>query len=231
MIVDNTSGEWNIGEVLGRFRNATNATLLATTDTGQLVVYKPERGQRPLHDFDCRTLPVREVLTFEISEAAGLGSVPETRQAEGPFGPGSAQKFVEEDEQFDPASLINRADTSLWPVATLDLLINNADRKAGHLIADRAGQLWCIDHGVTLHTDPKLRTVMWGFSGLPLPGDMVAAVRRLERELDHRLHARTTQLLSGREADALVDRVRDVLAHPTHPFPPTDRPPLPWPVW
>ena len=230
-MTDQTSAEWNIAEVLGRFRNATNATLLATTATGQMVVYKPERGQRPLHDFDCRTLPVREVLTFEISEAAGLESVPETRQAEGPFGPGSAQRFVEADGQFDPASLINGADAGLWPIVTLDLLINNADRKAGHLIADRTGHLWCIDHGVTLHPDPKLRTVMWGFSGSPLPGDMVAAVRRLERELDHRLHARTAQLLSGREADALVDRVRDLLSHPTHPFPPTDRPPLPWPVW
>ena len=230
-MTNQSSGAWNITEVLGRFRNASNATLLATTATGQLVVYKPERGQRPLHDFDCRTLPVREVLTFEISVAAGLDSVPETRQVEGPFGPGSAQQFVEENEQFDPAPLINRADDRLWPVATLDLLINNADRKAGHVIADRSGHLWCIDHGVTLHSDPKLRTVMWGFSGLPLPINMVAAVQRLEDELDHRLHARATQLLTEREADALAERVRDLLSDPVHPFPPTDRPPLPWPVW
>lgn len=230
-MIGRPSGEWKIAEVLGQFPNASNATLLATTTTGQLVVYKPERGQRPLHDFDCRTLPAREVLTFEIAEAAGLNSVPETRQAEGPFGPGSAQKFVEADEKFEPASLINRADTSLWPIATLDLLINNADRKAGHVIADRSGHLWCIDHGVTFHTDPKLRTVMWGFSGLPLPGDMIAMVRQLERELESRLHARATQLLTEQEADALMDRVSSVLSHPIHPFPPTDRPPLPWPVW
>ena len=230
-MTDQTSGEWNITEVLGRFRNASNATLLARTAGGQLVVYKPERGQRPLHDFDCMTLPVREVLTFELADAAGLESVPETRQVEGPFGPGSAQRFVEADERFDPAPLINRADHRLWPVVTLDLLINNADRKAGHVIADRSGHLWCIDHGVTFHTDPKLRTVMWGFSGLRLPADMVAAVRRVEAELDHRLHARAAQLLTEQEADALADRVRNLLSHPTHPHPPTDRPPLPWPVW
>ena len=228
---DHSSDEWNITEVHGRFRNASNATLLATIGTGQLVVYKPERGQRPLHDFDCRTLPAREVLTFEISEAAGLDSVPETRRAEGPFGPGSAQKFVEEDEQFDPAPLINQADARLWPVVTLDILINNADRKAGHVIADHSGHLWCIDHGVSLHTDPKLRTVMWAFSGLSLPGDMVAAIRRLEGELEHRLYARAIELLTEPEADALADRVRDLLSRPMHPFPPTDRPPLPWPVW
>ena len=230
-MTDQTTNGWTITDVLGRFRNASNATLLATTDMGRLVVYKPEQGQRPLHDFDCRTLPAREVLTFEVSEAAGLRSVPETRPVEGPFGPGSAQKFVDVDEEFDPALLINRADDKLWPMATLDLLINNADRKAGHVIADRSGHLWCIDHGVTLHTQPKLRTVMWGFSGLPLPDDMVAAVRRLEKELDHRLHARAAELLSRREADALVDRVKNLLAEPVHPYPPTDRPPLPWPVW
>ena len=230
-MTERPAGWWTVTEVLGRFRNASNATLLAATSTGRLVVYKPEQGQRPLYDFDCRTLPAREVLTFEVSVAAGLSSVPETRPVEGPFGPGSAQEFVDEDDEFDPAPLINRADARLWPVATLDLLINNADRKAGHVIADRSGHLWCIDHGVTLHTQPKLRTVMWGFSGQRLPDNMVAAVRRLEKALDDQLHARAAELLSRREADALAERVNDLLAEPVHPFPPTDRPPLPWPVW
>ncbi len=230
MTADRLDG-WNISEILGRFRNASNATLLATTDSGQLVVYKPEQGQRPLHDFDCLTLPAREILTYEIGEAAGLGPVPETRPADGPFGPGSGQKFVEPDEEFDAAPLINQASNRLWPVVTLDLLINNADRKAGHVIADRSGQLWCIDHGITLHHEPKLRTVMWAFSGQELPDSMVAAVGSLQRELDRRLHARVAELLTPQEADALADRAASLLAHPVHPNPPTDRPPLPWPVW
>ena len=220
-----------VTEIIGRFRNASNATLLATTGAGRLVVYKPEQGQRPLHDFDCRTLPAREVLTFELSEAAGLSLVPETLPAEGPFGPGSAQRFVEVDEDFNPVPLINRTDTGLWPVATLDLLINNADRKAGHVIADRTGRLWCIDHGVALHELPKLRTVMWGFAGLPLPDDMVAAVRRLDEAMSPRMHRRAAELLSIREADALAERVTQLLEEPVHPQPPTDRPPLPWPIW
>lgn len=224
-------GEWNVVEVLGRFRNASNATLLARTDTGRLVVYKPERGQRPLYDFDCLTLPIREVLTFEVSEAAGLGSVPETRPAEGPFGPGSAQAFVEVDEHFDPAPLINEADERLWPVVTLDLIINNADRKAGHVLADRSGRLWYIDHGITLHAQPKLRTVMWGFAGRSLPDEMVAAVRKARDALDRGLHTRTTELLSPAEADAMANRIEAILAEPVHPYPPTDRPPLPWPLW
>lgn len=222
---------WNITEIVGRFRNASNATLLAATGSGRMVVYKPEQGQRPLWDFDCRTLPAREVLTFEVAEAAGLACVPETLSAEGPFGPGSAQEFIDEDDEFDPALLINQADPKLWPAATLDLLINNADRKAGHLIADREGRLWCIDHGVALHHLPKLRTVMWGFSGRALPDDMVAAVARLGDSLDRRMHARAAELLSGREADALAERVEQLLADPVHPFPPADRPPLPWPLW
>lgn len=222
---------WDIVEIIGRFRNASNATLLAVTDAGRMVVYKPEQGQRPLHDFDCRTLPAREVLTSELARAAGLTCVPETVAVDGPFGPGSAQVFVEVDEEFDPAALINEADPSLWPIVTLDLVINNADRKAGHVIADGAGRIWCIDHGLTLHTEPKLRTVMWGFSGQALPVTMVECLRKLERALGNRLHTRTAELLGGGEADALAARVEELIHEPTHPFPPTDRHPLPWPLW
>lgn len=222
---------WTITEIVGRFRNASNATLLAATASDRLVVYKPEQGQRPLWDFDCRTLPAREILTFEVSEAAGLPLVPVTLPAEGPFGPGSAQEFIDIDYEFNPAPLIDQADPQLWPVAVLDLVINNADRKAGHVLNDRSGRLWCIDHGVAFHTDPKLRTVMWGFSGLPFPADATAALRRLDRALGNGLWDRTAELLSEPEADALADRVRSLEADPVHPFPPTDRPPLPWPLW
>ena len=222
---------WRVTEVIGRFRNASNATMAAWTDDGRMVVYKPERGQRPLHDFDCRTLPSREILSFELARAAGLDCVPDTAMAEGPFGPGSAQDLVDLDDGFDPAPLINDADPSLWPIVTLDLVINNADRKAGHVISDGAGRIWCIDHGLALHDEPKLRTVMWGFSGQPLPDPMVESIRRLEGALADGLHARTARLLSGEEADALAARVGALLANPSHPYPPTGRPPLPWPLW
>ena len=222
---------WDIAEIIGRFQNASNATLLAVTGAGRMVVYKPEQGQRPLYDFDCRTLPAREVLTFELARAAGLDCVPQTVPVRGPFGPGSAQVFVEVAEEFDPAPLINEADPILWPIITLDLVINNADRKAGHVIADGSGRIWCIDHGLTLHAEPKLRTVMWGFSGQSLPQAMVDCVRRLERAIGNRLHARTEELIGGEEADALAARVEALLRDPTHPHPPTDRHPLPWPLW
>ena len=220
-----------ITEIIGQFQNASNATFLAMTDLGRMVVYKPERGQRQLYDFDCRTLPAREILTFELARAAGLDCVPETLPVDGPFGPGSGQMFIEEDDQFDSAPLINEAHHHLWRIVTLDLIINNADRKAGHVIADQEGTIWCIDHGLALHARPKLRTVMWSFSGKPLPAAMVESLETLREGLGDHLYDRATKLLSREEADALTERVKMLIENPVHPFPPHDRPPLPWPLW
>lgn len=220
-----------VTEIIGRFRNASNATLLARTEEGDMVVYKPERGERPLWDFTPGTLAAREVLTFQTSQAAGLEVVPETLFAEGPFGPGSAQRFVEADPEFDAAGPINDADPSLWPVAVLDVLVNNADRKAGHFLKDAGGRLWCIDHGVTFHSEAKLRTVLWNFAGRPLPKEMVGAAGRLREALRGWLYAEVMRLLGKPEADALTGRVEGLLDNPVHPPPPEDRPPIPWPVW
>ncbi len=220
-----------VTEIIGRFRNASNATLLARTEEGEMVVYKPERGERPLWDFTPGTLAAREVLTFQTSQAAGLEVVPETLFAEGPFGPGSAQRFVEADPEFDAAGPINDADPSLWPVAVLDVLVNNADRKAGHFLKDAGGRLWCIDHGVTFHSEAKLRTVLWNFAGRPLPEEMVGAAGRLREALRGWLYAEVMRLLGKPEADALTGRVEGLLDNPVHPPPPEDRPPIPWPVW
>ncbi len=223
---------WEIAEVLGRLPNSSNATLLARTTEDELIVYKPARGERPLWDFDHGSLAAREVLTYEISEAAGLGLVPTTAEVEGPFGSGSGQRFVEEDFEVDPVDMINTGADQLWPVAILDILINNADRKAGHVIAEKVtGRLWCIDHGVTLHIDPKLRTVLWAFAGRPVPDDLVAGVIGLRAALRDGLHDRIAGLLSSEEADATSERVETLLAEPVHPLPPDDRPAVPWPIW
>ena len=177
------------------------------------------------------TLAAREVLTFQTSQAAGLEVVPETLFAEGPFGPGSAQRFVEADPEFDAAGPINDADPSLWPVAVLDVLVNNADRKAGHFLKDAGGRLWCIDHGVTFHSEAKLRTVLWNFAGRPLPEEMVGAAGRLREALRGWLYAEVMRLLGKPEADALTGRVEACWTTRFIPRPPEDRPPIPWPVW
>lgn len=221
-----------IGEVLGRMPYSSNATLLARTTDGELVIYKPNRGERPLWDFATGTLSAREVLTFEVSALAGLDVVPDTVMVDGPYGAGSVQRFIDEDTDFDPAPPINRADPSLWPIAVLDLLVNNADRKAGHILRDETtGHLWSIDHGVTFHEEPKLRTVLWSLAGCHLPDEMIEAVGRFQHAMADGFHARVTSLLSDREAEALADRVGDLVAEPIHPDPPYDRPAMPWPLY
>jgi uncharacterized repeat protein (TIGR03843 family) len=222
---------WEITEVLGRLPHASNTTLLARTNDG-LVVYKPARGEAPLWDFEHGTLAAREVLTYEVAHAAEWDIVPETALVEGPFGLGSVQRFIEENFEFDPVEMINNGYHQLWSTAVLDILINNADRKAGHVIEEaESGHLYCIDHGVSFHKDPKLRTVLWAFAERPLPDEMVAAVESVETAMTNGLHGRIAELLSTAEADATAERVATLLANPVHPPPPTDRPPVPWPVW
>lgn len=219
-------------EVLGHLPYASNTTLLARAEDGSHWVYKPVRGEQPLWDFAWRSLAAREVLTFEASEAMGLGLVPETVMAEGPLGRGSAQRFLDEDTEFDPRPMFSPAglDERLWPFAVLDLVTNNADRKVGHLLKARGDdRLWAIDNGLTFHAQPKLRTVLWGFAGRPIPSPLVDAVcRALEAEW---LFERITLLLSPEEAAATRHRLAILLHTPVHPEPPEDRPAVPWPLW
>lgn len=220
-----------VDELVGRFTAASNATLLGKAG-GRLVVYKPTAGNRPLWDFDVATLAAREVLTFEVATAMGLEVVPETTLGDGPFGPGAVQAYVEVDESFDPLPLVRAADDRLWPVAVLDLVVNNADRKLGHLLLEEAsGRLRAIDHGLTFHVEDKLRTVLWGFAGRPLPPALQDGLRLLRAALDDGLSRRVGELIGTAEADVLSDRVDTLLRHPVHPDPPGDRPPIPWPPY
>ncbi|MGH8928940.1 MAG: SCO1664 family protein [Acidimicrobiia bacterium] len=217
----------------GRMPYASNTTLLARDGDGEPWVYKPEQGENPLWDFEWKTLAAREVLTFEVATGLGLDLVPETVLAEGPLGPGSAQRFVNEDFDFDPRPLFSpNLDRRLWPVAVLDLICNNADRKVGHVIRDKsADRLWAIDHGLTFHREPKLRTVLWGFAGEVIPSPLFAAVAGLRSRLAEGLSNQVERLLSTDEARALELRVARLLEDPVHPHPPTDRPAVPWPVY
>jgi uncharacterized repeat protein (TIGR03843 family) len=219
-----------IADVVGRFVDASNATLLATTSEGAKVVYKPTAGERPLWDFTVESLAAREVLTYEVAVAMGYDIVPETVLGDGPYGPGAIQRFVDIASEFDPIAVVESGSADLWPIAILDVVTNNADRKLGHLISD-GRRLLGIDHGLTFHPDEKLRTVLWQFSGCRLPGAEVAALHRLATAVAGRFGTRVEELLGVAELAALVARIEVLIDNPVHPEPPDDRPPLPWPPY
>lgn len=220
-----------VSDVEGRFVAASNATLLGTTRDGETVVYKPIQGERPLWDFPSETLAIREVLTYRISELLGIGVVPETVLGDGVFGRGSVQRFVDFDDDWDAVASIQAGDEALWPLAVLDIVCNNADRKIGHILRTQDGRIFGIDHGLTFHSDEKLRTVLWCFSGETVPPTLVAGLAALGDGLDGE-HGRVFRSeLNDREWKALRSRLATLLSEPRHPHPPTDRPPLPWPAY
>lgn len=223
-----------VTEVLGLMPYASNTTLLARLDSGDLVVYKPDDGERPLWDFEFGTLGSREVLTYETALAMGEHElVPETWVANGPVGRGSAQRFVSEDFDFDASTLVRPTmHPWTWSVALLDIVTNNADRKLGHLIRDDdTGLYWAIDNGLTFHVEDKLRTVLWGHSGCELPAAQRVALDLLLGEFDRWLGRRVEALLGQAEARAMHDRITSLHESPVHPHPPIDRPAVPWPMY
>lgn len=220
-----------MAEVDGRFVEASNATLLGTTRTGERVVYKPVAGVRPLWDFDATTLAHREVWTYRIAESLGLNVVPETALGDGIYGPGAVQRFIDGHADEVVITMINEASPDLWPFAVLDVVINNADRKAGHLLRDVGGKLWAIDHGLTFHVEPKLRTVLWHLAGTPLGDTAMASLRQLRDQLDRDLGDQFIAELSAEELDALIERIGELLRAATYPMPPDDRPAVPWPLY
>lgn len=221
-------------ELIGLLRGASNYTFLAhlgpQTPAGLQVVYKPARGESPLWDFEAGTLYRREVAAYRLSKALGWPLIPPTVVREtGPHGPGALQLFVEADgRHFLSEQSGHRA--SWLRVALFDVITNNADRKSGHCLFDAEDRIWVIDHGLTFHTDPKMRTVIWDFAGEPLPadlcGDLEGALMALEKGV---LSESLEALLKPGEIRLLKRRLRGVL-DPTWRFPePTSAWSVPWP--
>lgn len=223
-------------ELHGRIPHSSNTTILAAIELGgsrMPVVYKPARGERPLWDFPRGTLCRREVATYLVSEALGWHLVPPTVLRDGPLGLGSVQLFVERDDTVDMLETVERADPALKPMAVLDIVVNNADRKVGHCLYDKTGHLWGIDHGLTFHDEPKLRTVLWEWMGEEIPHELRHAVRRLGDLLDcgDPPLPELTTLLRPVEIRALRERIRDVAVRGTFPDPDPFGPALPWPPY
>jgi uncharacterized repeat protein (TIGR03843 family) len=218
--------------VTGRFTNSSNSTLLATATLGEqsvTCIYKPEAGERPLWDFP-QGLWRREVAAYRLSRHLGLDLIPTTVvRADGPFGPGSVQAYVEEDMAHHYFTLRDDARHHEWlqQLAVFDVVANNADRKSGHvLLAD--GRLWAIDHGLCFHEEDKLRTVVWDFAGEPIDE---ATLPSLVLLADDDL-ADVADLLSPIEVALTARRAAELLEAGSLPFPDEDAdwPPYPWPL-
>ncbi|MGC9473581.1 SCO1664 family protein [Streptomyces sp. WG4] len=246
--------------VRGRIRDASNAALYCTvTHEGReaACVYKPVAGERPLWDFPDGTLAQREVAAYEVSEATGWGLVPPTVLRDGPYGEGMVQLWIEavpetellalvDAEEPGPgwkavalaevgegrtALLVHADDERLRRLALLDAVINNADRKGGHLLPAAGERLYGIDHGVTFHAEDKLRTLLWGWAGEPLTGEALAVLDGLKEALKDggALAARLGALITSAELDATRARVDALLASGKHPAPGGEWPAIPWP--
>jgi hypothetical protein len=199
------------------------------------AVYKPTRGERPLWDFPNQTLAYREVAAFLLSEALGWEFVPPTvyRTQESPVGPGSAQLYIDHDPDYH-YFVFEEKDKLLIPrVVLFDLLINNADRKSGHLLIDSEGLLWAIDHGLCFHSEDKLRTVLWEYAGEVIPSDLISDVKETLARLNpgRPLYESLKPYLLPEEIAAIVRRGQKVIEDGVFPNPPEDRRAYPWPLF
>lgn len=245
--------------VEGQLVVASNATLRcrAVGADGEVTcVYKPRAGEQPLWDFPDGTLAARERAAYLVSEAVGWSLVPLTILRDGPFGVGMCQLWVEAtgeelidvvapgevrpgwlrvldavDADGHPVTLVHADDPRLRRMALFDVVVNNADRKAGHVLVDSVGMVRGVDHGVTFHVDDKLRTVLWGWSGVRLTDAEVDVLDRLAGQVAGALGVRLTELLAEDEVAAASDRVARLLRD--RRFPPVRgrQRPIPWPVF
>ncbi len=218
--------------VEGRLLDASNATLFcaaALDGVTAACVYKPVRGERPLWDFPDGTLAGREVSAYLVSEATGWHLVPPTVLRDGPYGPGMCQLWVDVDESVDLAELARSTHPDLRRMAVFDAVVNNADRKGGHLLPRPDGRVQGVDHGVCFSADDKLRTLLWQWRGKPLSDEAVDVLSGLRALLAGSLEPALQALLTRREVRRTVERVERLLTTGRHPQPSPDWPAIPWP--
>jgi hypothetical protein len=218
-------------EMLPSGSNYVFAALLRDEIGGKsAAIYKPRRGEAPLHDFPDGTLYRRERAAYLLSEALGWQIVPPTVIRDGPHGIGSFQLYVEHIPRASYFTMRGTRDAELRRFAVFDTIANNADRKGGHCLEGTDGRVWGIDHGLTFHQQGKLRTVIWDYSGEPVDGELLLQVERLLPELQRRdgCLGELGELLHAREVRALCERVERLLEERVYPDPPPWRP-VPWP--
>lgn len=242
----------------GRLVDSSNNALVGVVDDAGVTlqcVYKPIQGERPLWDFPHGNLAAREVAAYEVSRVAGWDCVPVTVLRQGPFGLGMVQQWITEVSptplvdvfpvdhvpagwasiaEFSTAAgeTVTMAHSLVTPLATIagfDLVINNADRKGAHLLPV-GDKIWSVDHGLTFHQQPKLRTVLWGWAGDELPTTVQTGLERLKQALSGpTLPDKLAALITIGQYDSLCDRITALMDTPVFPLPPADRPAIAWP--
>ncbi len=238
----------------GRVMPASNATFVGEVGERR-VVYKPVAGERPLWDFPDGTLAAREEAAYVVSEALGWDIVPLTFRRDGPYGLGMVQLWQEPDpvqeavtlvgesvvpegflHVFDGlddrdhvVSLVHEDTPQLRRMAVFDAVVNNADRKGGHVLAMTGGHRFGVDHGLTFHVEHKLRTVLWGWAGERLTDDDRTGLERLADRLEDELGEQLTDLITPHEVEATRRRVTRLLRVGALPEPGQGWRAIPWP--
>lgn len=218
--------------VTGRLIDASNATLLAsiTIDDQSIdAIYKPIAGERPLWDFPDGDLANREYAAYLVSEFLGLSLVPLTILRDGPYGVGMVQEWIDIDENIDLGAFFSTDNPHLRSMALFDAIINNTDRKIGHLLPTASSALYGCDHGVTFHVEDKLRTVLWQWAGDLLTDTELSLLHKLAVGLDSELDMSSHLTLS--EIDALKSRIFRLMTEAKMPQPNPNWPAIPWPAF
>jgi len=218
-------------DVTGRLVDASNATLYANCTVGEnemAVIYKPVAGERPLWDFPDGNLAQREYAAYLISELGGFHLVPPTILRDGPFGIGMVQQWIDLDESIDLAQFYRTDNPELRKMALFDAIVNNTDRKIGHLLPVSVDRVYGCDHGVTFHEEDKLRTVLWQWADQPLTLIEIEQLGALEVSLKSSSNE-LLELITENEFRALLARVNRLLAEKTFPTPSDEWPAVPWP--
>ena len=236
MIGPNNSRLLAEGEISveGRLVDASNATLFVTISDGpneMRAIYKPIAGERPLWDFPDGNLASRERAAYLVSEALEIHCIPLTILRDGPFGIGAVQEWIDVDESINLEIFFREDLPQLRWVALLDSIINNTDRKIGHLLPHPSGQLFVCDHGVTFHEENKLRTVLWQWAGQPLTEIELLRLSKFAQFLNADESDEIRALITAAEFSALMERTERLLSEKRFPEPNPEWPHIPWPPY
>ena len=226
-----TTGDLN---VTGRLVDASNATLYATATLDEqsiVCIYKPIAGERPLWDFADGCLAHREYAAYIVSNHLGFDLVPLTILRDGPYGFGMVQQWIDIDESIDLAKFFATDHPSLRAMALFDAIINNTDRKIGHLLPVDDREVFGCDHGVTFHSEDKLRTVLWQWANEPFTSSEILLLQRARTEFKGTLGELLSPLLTQEEIEQTERRIKDLLESGTFPLPNPDWPAVPWPAF